>query len=525
MQRNTLLAIILSVCVLFGYETIFMGPKRAQMLKDAQISKNKEVASNSAPVQTAPSVVTQEVTKSTNPPFSANSWDFKTSSAEHKIANEGGALHNSNILGRIVPLDQILAIKGLEHAEYKLISQSDDQVVIGYSDKDWKITKTFTKMNKYTTKVRMEITKLMSNLNEIDFILLGINTGETLADRQRQMDATLYEYSTYSHGKVVRKGGASKFGAKENKIHSEAIQWAGFREHYTTVVVTPQFETKAFEVKALTDKSLQIIAKMPTISGGVYEFDVYAGPQDASLMKKQGGDIHKIVAFSGIALFNWLAMFMYSYVLPFLYMILKSWGLAIIAIALLIYGVTYPLTIKSMMSMKRMQQMQPKIKAIQERFKNDPQKLNAEIMDIYRREKINPLSGCLPMLLQMPIFFVLYQVLWRSFYFKGEKFLWIKDLTTPDRLFTMPFSLPFLGNEFNILPLVMGVVMFIQQKISSSSTVTTDEQQAMQQKMMLYIMPIFMTFIFYKFASGLCLYFVVFYSLSALTQWKMSKVK
>jgi len=185
----------------------------------------------------------------------------------------------------------------------------------------------------------------------------------------------------------------------------------------------------------------------------------------------------------------------------------------------------YPLTLKGMLSMKRMQSLQPMIVKLKEKHKDSPQKMNKEMMELYKEHKVNPLGGCLPMLLQMPVFIGLYQVLWRSVSFKGAGFLWIKDLSEPDRLFLLPFSLPFLGNEFNVLPLVMVVVMFFQQKLSAKNMVITDPSQAAQQKMMTTIMPIFLGFIFYKFASGLTLYFTMFYFFSTFTQWKMSKVK
>lgn len=128
------------------------------------------------------------------------------------------------------------------------------------------------------------------------------------------------------------------------------------------------------------------------------------------------------------------------------------------------------------------------------------------------------------MLLQMPIFYGLYQVLWRSVDFKGANFFWIKDLSLPDRLATLPWALPFFGNEVNILPLLMAIIMFFQQKFTSKNMVITDENQLMQQKMMAVLMPVMMGFIFYHFASGLCLYFTTFYLLSTLTAWKMSKL-
>ena len=175
--------------------------------------------------------------------------------------------------------------------------------------------------------------------------------------------------------------------------------------------------------------------------------------------------------------------------------------------------------------MRKMQALQPKIAALKEKYKNDAQKVNAEVVEIYRREKINPLGGCLPFLAQMPIFIALYQALWRSYYFQGKSFLWIKDLSMPDRLFILPFQLPFLGNEFNILPILMAIVMFFQQKLSAKSNVVTDEAQATQQKIMMIFFPIFIGFIFYKFASGLSLYFTMFYLFSTITQWKMAKAK
>ena len=178
---------------------------------------------------------------------------------------------------------------------------------------------------------------------------------------------------------------------------------------------------------------------------------------------------------------------------------------------------------QSMMSMRKMQEVQPKIKAFRERYKNDPQKLNTEMMEIYRREKINPFGGCLPFLIQMPFFMALYQILWRAQYFQGQGFLWIKDLSQPDRLIIFPFYLPFFGNELNILPILTGGIMFLQQKISSKNMIVTDEQQAMQQKMMMYILPVMMTCMFYKFASSWAIYFLVFYILSTATQWKIAQ--
>jgi YidC/Oxa1 family membrane protein insertase len=170
-----------------------------------------------------------------------------------------------------------------------------------------------------------------------------------------------------------------------------------------------------------------------------------------------------------------------------------------------------------------MQVLQPKIAELKEKHKKNPEKVNQEVLELYKKHQVNPLSGCLPLLLQMPIFVGLYQVLWRSVYFRGEGFLWIKDLSMPDRLFKLPFSLPFLGEYFNILPIIMSVIMFFQQQMTMKSMSGGDPDQVAQQKIMAIFFPIFLGFIFYNFASGLNLYFVVFYMLSTISQWHIAK--
>ncbi len=178
-----------------------------------------------------------------------------------------------------------------------------------------------------------------------------------------------------------------------------------------------------------------------------------------------------------------------------------------------------------MSATKKMQAVQPKITKIRDQHKNNPQKLNKEMMDMYKEHGVNPLGGCLPMLLQMPIFIAVYQAMWRSVNLKGATFLWITDLSMPDKLFKLPFKIPIINVEyFNILPIMMTVLMFFQLKLSSRNMNITDPNQASQQKIMQSFFPLFMGVIFYKFASGLALYFITFYLFSIMTQWKMSKV-
>ena len=175
-----------------------------------------------------------------------------------------------------------------------------------------------------------------------------------------------------------------------------------------------------------------------------------------------------------------------------------------------------------MHSMKEMQRIQPKIEALRVALKDNPQKLNKEIMELYRTHKVNPFGGCLPLILQIPVFFALYQVLTRSIALKGAHFLWIKDLSEPDRLFTLSSALPLIGNEINILPILMAIGMFVQQKIS---TVAATAEAAQQQKIMVIILPLLFGFMFYRMPAGLVLYWFVNSTLMLVYQIKISRSK
>ena len=172
-----------------------------------------------------------------------------------------------------------------------------------------------------------------------------------------------------------------------------------------------------------------------------------------------------------------------------------------------------------MNAMKQTQMLQPQIEALRRTYKDNPQRLNKEIMELYKTYKVNPFGGCLPLILQIPIFFGLYQALYRSVELKGAHFLWIKDLAEPDRLITMSNFLPFIGNEINLLPVLMGVAMFFQQKISMKASASSGASLE-QQKMMIVIFPVMFLFLFYKFPSGLNLYWFLSTTLTTLSQWR-----
>ncbi len=203
----------------------------------------------------------------------------------------------------------------------------------------------------------------------------------------------------------------------------------------------------------------------------------------------------------------------------FLHSFIPNYGLAIIILTILIKMVLWPLGNISYKSMNEMKKLQPLMAEIREKYKGDKKRMNQELMGLYKTYKINPMSGCLPMVAQIPVFFALYRMLYEAIELRHAPFLgWINDLSAPDRLFNFSFSIPFMDPPYGIpvLTIIMGGTMFLQQKMSPPPG---DPAQA---KMMMF-MPIVFTFIFINFSSGLVLYWLVNNVLSISQQYYVSK--
>ena len=193
--------------------------------------------------------------------------------------------------------------------------------------------------------------------------------------------------------------------------------------------------------------------------------------------------------------------------LNFFYRLIPNYGVAIILVTIALKIIFWPIQAKSIQSMKAMQKFQPLMNKLREKYKDEPQKLNAEMMKLYKEHKINPFSGCLPMLVQLPVLIAFYRVLLNAIALRGASFLWIKDLSQPDTIFMVA------GLPINPLPVAMTAGTFFQQKM----TPTGGDPQ--QQKMMMF-MPVMMLFFFYNLAAGLTLYYTLQQLLSLLQQWR-----
>jgi len=284
--------------------------------------------------------------------------------------------------------------------------------------------------------------------------------------------------------------------------HSGLVSWTALHDPYFTAALMPEEKGVAATVRKETQGQpvIALAASAQTLRPGgeaTQSFSLYAGPKELERLKAAGRDLDNIV---DLGWFEFLAR-PALHLLRFIYRFTGNYGLAIILVTLLQKVIFHPLTAKSLRSMQAMQALQPKLAALQERYKNNPQKKQQETMELYKKHGVNPMGGCLPMLLQIPIFIALYNALSSSVEMWRARFLWINDLSQPDALFTIDIW-GLKNYPFNLLALMMGASMFVQQKMAPTAG---DPRQA---KMMLYLMPTMFTFMFWTFPSGLVLYWL-----------------
>lgn len=325
---------------------------------------------------------------------------------------------------------------------------------------------------------------------------------------------------------------ATKFGEKIEKKISGVFDWVGIRNKYFVITILPlqkdpdgllelKGEKKALNNGGVIDKySISISKNINNFAYANDAYNFYFGPIEYNTLKTHYPTMTSIVDFGSFLGLTFIIRPIAEYImlplLKFLHSFIPNYGIVIIIFSLIIKILLQPLTNQSMKSMKKMQLLQPMMNEIREKYKDDPQKMNQEIMKLYQTYGINPAGGCLPILLQMPILIALYGLFRATIELRQQPFtLWIKDLSIPDTIVHLPFRLPFfMINEISGLALLLGITMFIQQKMS-----VTDPRQ----KAMIYVMPILFTLLFNSFPSGLNLYYFMFNLFSIAQQFYMNK--
>ncbi|MDD4957327.1 MAG: membrane protein insertase YidC [Candidatus Omnitrophica bacterium] len=524
MEKRLILAISLSLLALLGFQ-MFMG-------KGAKTEVTTAVTRPVSPVEQIKQFIAQkeadinekEESKIIETECFSITFSDKGGNIKELYLKDPGTTNKSQLFSAENNADALFALKseqapGAENKKYK---GTGDKNLIEYVytlGGDIEITKKYMLS---TDSNYIRVLFLAKNLSQAEKTFSYSMTGPSeLIGTDKISGRQFLQADSYVNDEPWKTKPPKKAIEKEGVINLVSL-----KNRYFAFVLKPEMEN--FSGKLLLEKAGQdnikttiTTAEMIIPAGGTIgqEYLFYAGPLEEKRMALLGEDIGQLVDYG---IFGWLSKALLGTLRAF-HKVTRNWGVAIIFLTIVVNLILFPLTRKSFVSMQQMKKIQPHIQKLKDTHKDDPQRLNKEIMELYRESKVNPFGGCLPLLLQMPIFIALYQGLMRSVELRGAHFLWVKDLAKPDAV-SLPFSLPVIGAAINILPLLMIVVMIVQQKVAQSSSAEgMTEEQLQQQRTMMFMMPVVFGFLFYNMPSGLVLYWLTNSILMAIEHGVMGR--
>jgi YidC/Oxa1 family membrane protein insertase len=435
--------------------------------------------------------------------------------------------------GKLVNSKDLTFKDNLSSSKIKITGKDSVQINFVYKVKENKtVTKSFKFFaNDYSSKVDIafdNMDDIVSNYRYDVEWSHGLNFVErNSVDEARYSNAAAYS----GDEKVVVD--ASSVGDVETKTLNGKVDWVGVRNKYFTTIIAPEnpsdeggadFKGEHVNTKYGEREYYTATLRVPFNNQKHQKdsFDLYIGPIDYELLKAKGNHYQAIFEFGSFLGLKFITRPISEYLLlplfKFLHQFIPNYGFVIIVFTIILKIALYPLTRQSYKSMKKMQQLQPKIAELKEKYKGDQQKVQKETMTLYSTYGVNPAGGCLPMLLQMPILFALFTFFSIAIELRQEPFIWwITNLSAPDVIYTLPFRLPLFGiNAITGLAPLLGITMFLQQKMSVKDP---------SQKAMVYMMPIMMPLMFMGMSSGLNLYYLMFNIFSVAQQYYINKQK
>ena len=347
------------------------------------------------------------------------------------------------------------------------------------------------------------------------------NSGLAITENNIQDDLTYSKaYGLLGDELIDIDAGKAKPGSPVKQTMEGTTKWVAVRNKYFAAIITPVTRNaigtdlagtrKADDALALKRYRASVVMPYTESATQQDSFIVYIGPLDYSILKSYNRDFQRMMNFGWKIIRPISKAVLWAFTHIHKYIPNYGWVLILFGIAVKI--LVFPLTKKSYVSMKEMQVLGPKVQELKEKYKDDSQKMNQEMMKIYKEHGVNPMGGCLPMVIQMPLLYALFIVFRTTIELRNAGFVWwIKDLSQPDTIFTLPFSLPLYGSHVNVLPIIMGITMIIQQQMTTSAA-------SQQQKMMTWLMPIIFLLIFNNFPSGLNLYYALFNIMTIVQQ-------
>ena len=528
MEKRALIAIVLSFLVLYIYEAYFLPPssskKAAESAKKGINKKKLAVPRKVAkPLEKlgggVPLPVTTEVEKM---PVENN--DFKG-----EIIIPGGGVRNfylkkyrTGVKKRSPPMELIdntgsfflsATVNGKRYAYFPFsVSRGVKFYILKYKNFSFAVTEEI----KYKRKGYLLNTVVVyhNNLTEPVDLKLSFELFYRISGKSSR-----YHFK----GAVVDLGGKLKkvtmktLKKKGDMLFSGEIHWAGFADSYFLQALLMKSNNPVIRVHRYSNELMQmeITVYDKALDPGKCvgrKLGIYIGPKKLSVLKEVGNDLHIAVDFGiwGIVARPILAL------LNLFNIIFHNYGVSIILLTILIKILFYPLTLKSYRSMAKLKELQPVMEEIKKKYADDKEKMNQKLMELYKEYKVNPMGGCLPTLLQLPIFIALYYVLLKAIELRHAPFfLWMNDLSAPDNL--VVFALGGFHLPIRILPLLMGATMYYQQKLTPS---TMDKSQ----QAIFTFLPIIFTFLFYGLPSGLMLYWSTNNIISIYQQLRINKL-
>lgn len=414
--------------------------------------------------------------------------------------------------------------------KYKHIVSDNDSVRIDFvfqTEENKSITKSYLFFgNKYYVKSDIRFKGLNNFISNNTFDLVW-NNGIRFVEENSVDEANFSDAIVYYGDEAVHID-ASSPGEKVIKELRGRVDWFAVRNKYFAAIVLPQnnkniegaYVVGTREVFPNTGireyYDVRLILPFNNTVDETHSFKIYLGPVDYDILSELDKSLRSVINFGGFFGLKFIVRPIAEYILlplfKFLHNFIPNYGVVIIVFSLIIKIVVYPLTKTSYKSMKKMQALQPKIAELKEKYKDDAQKLNKETMKLYSTYGVNPMGGCLPILLQMPIFIALWGLFQAAIDLRQQPFVWwIQDLSRPDVIYDLGFKLPLFGiQQISGLAILMGLTTFIQQKMTMK-----DPKQAA----LVYIMPVMLTILFMTFPSGLNLYYFMFNLFSIAQQY------
>jgi YidC/Oxa1 family membrane protein insertase len=520
MDKKTILAVILAAMILFGYQ-FYM----AKLYPDAYIDSGRDTKSKAEvqerimPEYTSLDEGEEEFfANEVEPALPLQEINVETEKYIVTLSNEGGCIKGiilkeypdprTGEMYKFIDIEKTeegifnmdgLGILNLPKVRFATTEEPGEITFSTRLNSGLKITKRYFFPNSF---YNMQLEVYLENTTNQPFLTDYRIASASNITIETRLDRTYTHTVSEINGKPLRSRGGRKGEGTFTKGH---VAYAGLQTRHFSVIAKPSAPTKGSRFRQIGDNQLTEIEieqfSIPSMSGIRHNYLLFVGPTNKDLLAQHDlesalsygmwGGISKVL-LAGLNLFH---------------RIFRNWGIAVILIAACVNLLLYPLTRKSFESMKKMQELQPQIDQLKGAQKDSPQKANKEMMELFKKNKVNPMGGCLILFLQLPIIVAFWQTLMRSMNLRGANFLWIKDLSSPEAL-PIPFDLPILGNTINILPILMTGAMIFQQRVSMAKTAAANPQQKQQQQMMMIMIPAMFLLFMYHAPSGLVLYWL-----------------